>query len=134
MNYGIVISFLAARQDTRVTSYSLRNRYTPQDNRIDPKWQTTTGIGSSLSQILSGTHTSSKVLSVAFKALPVDTTHRPQPSTEPQASSPREMVDKMVDVLTKLCDEFGVVDDQFVREEDIVRYVRPLKESCASFT
>ncbi|PVG02589.1 hypothetical protein CPB86DRAFT_861460 [Serendipita vermifera] len=121
MNYGVVISFLAARQDTRVTSYSLRNRYTPQDTKVDPTWQTTPGVVSSLSQILSGTHTSSKVVSVAFKALPVDTTHKTQNMESPGvASTPREMVDKMVNVLIKLCDEFGVVDDQFVREQDIV--------------
>ncbi|CAG8736713.1 1108_t:CDS:2, partial [Acaulospora colombiana] len=121
MNYGMVISFLAAGQDTRVTSYSLRNRYNPQDDKVDSPSEATPGVTSSLSQILSGTHTSSPVVSVAFKALPVDTTHKPQPDMEPQgtASSPREMVDKMVDVIIKLCDEFGAVDDEFVREEDI---------------
>ncbi|KAG8835535.1 hypothetical protein FRC17_002764 [Serendipita sp. 399] len=126
MNYGLVISFLAARQDTRVTSYSLRNRYNPSSTeRTDARSTIGNSFGETLSQILSDTHSNNEVASVAFKSLPVDSarvytviggaeTHKP-PTT------PREAINEIVDLVKKACSDFGIVDEGFVAEGDIVR-------------
>jgi hypothetical protein len=135
-NYGLSISFLVARQDTRVTSYSVRNRYNPEDAESRGVGGTSTARGrggrtATLSHVLSKAYSAGKVGFVAFKSLPVDSSsHSGGQSTGAQKGTnnaplgtPKESVDAIVTALVKACDDFGVVDGSFVKEEDVVRYV-----------
>jgi len=113
------ITYLATRQDTRVTSYSLRNQYIP--DAVDT--QTPSGnskYGDTLSKILSNTYSGNDVAFVAFKSLSVD----PNPISGEDhldTSTPKDVVDNIVALLMKLCEEFGVVDERFLAEKDVVR-------------
>ncbi|KAG8767727.1 hypothetical protein FRC20_005520 [Serendipita sp. 405] len=125
MNYGLVISFLAARQDTRVTSYSLRNQYNPSSTgKGNTRSTAGNSFGATLSQILSDTQSNSEVVSVAFKSLPVDSariyTVIGGVEVQELPANPREVVDKIVKLVKKACNDFGIVDDGFVVEGDIV--------------
>lgn len=129
-NYGMSISFLVARQDTRVTSYSVRNRYNPEDpvSRNAGAASTTRGRGgrtATLSHILSKAYSAGKVGFVAFKSLPVDngqSISSQKGTNKTSLGTPKESVEWIVSALINACDDFGVVDASFVKEEDIVRY------------
>jgi hypothetical protein len=123
----MIISFLAARQDTRVTSYSMRNKYVFGDGEeVNAQSPMDSTLGTTLSKILSNTHSRGEVVTVSFKALPIDTqvnsTIVGEASTAPPSNA-KEAITRLVDTLTKACDDFGVVHQGFVREKEVVRYV-----------
>ncbi|CCA69257.1 related to SAC1-recessive suppressor of secretory defect [Serendipita indica DSM 11827] len=122
-NYGVNISFLAARQDTRITSYSVRNRFDLSGRDNPPRSATDGSFGATLSQILADANSPNKVVSVAFKCLPVDAarvfgTDGSQSATSPK--TPKEAIERLVQTLAKACGDYGVVDETFLSEADIV--------------
>lgn len=124
----MVIAFLAARQDTRVTSYSMRNKYTSGEvEDVGAQSPMNNTLGTTLSKILSNTHSRGEIVTVAFKSLPVDTTQvysaGANEASQPPPSNAREAITQLVNALAKACEDFGVVDEGFLREEDVVRYV-----------
>lgn len=124
----MIISFLAIHQDTRVTSYSIRNKYAPGGSEeLDLQSPSTDStLGTTLSQILSNTQTGGEVVTVAFKSLPVDTAQAYTPFGGEDTSAPpvnaKEAVERIVEMIAKSCSDFGAVDEGFVQEEDVVRY------------
>jgi phosphatidylinositol 4-phosphatase len=119
-NYGVQITYLATRQDTRVTSYSIRNQYIPDG--VGTQSPSGNGkYGDTLSRILSSTPTGNEAVSVAFKSLPVDPQTLAGEDYSSGASTPKDAVDRIAALLVTLCGEFGVVDEGFLVEKDIVR-------------
>lgn len=113
------ISFLATRQDTRVTSYSIRNQYIPDGAGTQSSGSNK--YGETLSRILSNTHTGNEVVSVAFKSLPVEPETVSTGDHPAEALTPQDSINGIIARLMKLCDEFGIVDDGFLSEKEIVR-------------
>jgi hypothetical protein len=77
--------------------------------------------GDTLSRILSNTYIGNEVVTVAFKSLPVDPQTLAGDDRSLDASTPKDAVNRIVALLIKLCDEFGVVDEGFLVEKDVVR-------------
>jgi hypothetical protein len=139
-NFGFVISYLPSRLTTRVTSYSVRNTVsdvnarrpnqpsTPRLSQLLSSRQATRG-SNALSKILSnvalatGSGTGHAVVTAAFKALPIDYATRPPDVEDPVASATtcRDAVDVMVDMMRKACADVGSAVPDFVVEKDIVR-------------
>lgn len=123
-NFGLSISFLVAHQDTRVTSYSVRNRYNPEDaENVNLVTKGEDGGTATLSHVLSKAIPAGKEGFVAFKSLPVDGSMTGQKGTNNSSlgGTPKESVGSIVGTVVKACEDFGIVDESFVKEEDIVR-------------
>lgn len=145
-NYGFVITYRSTHQDTRVTSYSVRNQA-----------MTGTGTGQSqpgtpvqspmplpngkpgkpgkagkpsLSQILSNVSGGDELVSVAFKSLPVDPARWQigggRAAGEGSRKGPetcKEAVEGMVMEVKGVCEGAGVEVEGFITDKDIVRCV-----------
>jgi hypothetical protein len=61
-------------------------------------------------------------VTVSFKALPIDTQVNSGDANAAPPSNAKQAIARLVDTLTKACDDFGVVSQGFVREKDVVRY------------
>ncbi|TFK54747.1 hypothetical protein OE88DRAFT_1777920 [Heliocybe sulcata] len=138
-NAGFIVTWLNTNQDTRVTSYSVRNSpespsvasfpnslmsgrpsILPSRSRKDSK----------LSRVLSNAtpDVSSTTCFAAFKALSIDParSRRGSGSFEEQAddltgaTNCKEAVDLIVDAIERACKDVGSAHDGFVAEEDVV--------------
>ena len=133
-----MITYRSTHQDTRVTSYSVRNQ--PVIAQSEPGTPGTSPVQASsskagkLSQILTNVCVGGELVSVAFKSLPVDR-GRWQTGGEglrKGAETCKEGVEEMVMGLKGVCEDGGVVGNEdddsggfgFITEEDIVRCVR----------
>ncbi|KZV92152.1 hypothetical protein EXIGLDRAFT_836634 [Exidia glandulosa HHB12029] len=144
-NYGLMVAYLPTRQDTRVSSYSIRNSVdtaakspttSPAASPVAPRFSrkatrrpTLMGQGAHvlsrmLTNVALGTN-NTDVMSVAFKALPVDTSKERRGSTlagvplkEP--SNCLDAVNNIVDAINSACTDVGAVHSEFIVEKDIV--------------
>ncbi|KIM25985.1 hypothetical protein M408DRAFT_330774 [Serendipita vermifera MAFF 305830] len=129
-NYGMQISFLATRQDTRVTSYSIRNQYVPDGANVHlSSVNMNSKNGTTLSRILSNTTTGNEAVSVAFKSLPVDPQTGAGDDHSSEPLTPQDSINRIIELLVKLCDHFGTVDRGFVSEKDVVSLVEAQKST-----
>lgn len=141
-----MVAYLPTRQDTRVSSYSIRNSVdvaakspptspatspmAMQFSRKATRRPTLMGQGAHvlsrmLTNVALGTSTND-VMSVAFKALPVDASRERRGST--LAGAPikeplncMDAVNNIVDAIEAACADVGAVHSEFVVEKDIVR-------------
>jgi hypothetical protein len=135
-NGGFVLTWSTSNQESRVTSYSVRNSLDP--GSPSPPIPTSPSFGNrrrssrgtslpGLSNVLASSQSFA-----AFKVLPIDPT-RPRRETSDQyvelsdemqrASSCREAVDLIVDKIQGACEDMGGGQGRFVTEEDVVRFV-----------
>ena len=144
-NGGFVLTWSTTNQESRVTSYSVRNSLDPGSS--SPPTPTSPSFGNrrrtsqgstlpGLSNVLASSSFSSGTQNfAAFKVLPIDPT-RPRRemsaandqyvelSDEMQrASSCREAVNLIVEKIQGACEDMGGGRGIFVTEEDVVRYV-----------
>jgi len=138
-NAGFIITWFNSNQDTRVSSYSVRN--SAESSSVPSSPVTATSIrppvlpspsqkGSKLSRILSNAapDVSSDTSFAAFKALSIDParTRRGSGSFEEQAddltgaTNCKEAVDLIVEAIERACKDVGCAHDGFVVEEDVV--------------
>lgn len=142
-NAGFIVSWHQTEaQDTRVTSYSIRNNIdlaTPPASPTTPATATASGLSmtsprkslSSLSRLLSGTVplAGQETIFAAFKALPVDPARSRRESgsfIQPQdelasAKNCREAVDMIVEAIGQACYDIGNEHREFISEGDVVR-------------
>lgn len=146
-NYGFVVTWRNARQDTRVTSYSIGNSIDPASPPASPGLYTFSQLsppGSSqrqasfknarLSRILSNAVApvlNSEVTFAAFKALPIDPARGRRESGsfyEPAdeltgATNCKEATELMVDAIYRACVDVRGAQDEFIKDEEVVRFV-----------
>jgi phosphatidylinositol 4-phosphatase len=147
-NYGFMVTFRNSRQDTRVTSYSIGNNIDfaspPNSPSFPSKPQSSDRPSSPRVSPPKRANTLSKILSnaaapalnrdttfAAFKALPIDPARSRrengsffEPADElTGVANCKEAVDVMVDSICRACSEVGGAKGEFVKEEDVVRYV-----------
>ena len=145
-NAGFVITWRNTNQDTRVTSYSIRNTVEPSSTPSSPRGLVFPRISlssrnagqlrrdSQLSRILSRAATT--VLTgdetfAAFKALPIDPARSRrengsffEPADElTAATNCKEAVDMMVDAIYRACTDIGNGSEEIIQEKDVVSYV-----------
>ncbi|KZT26550.1 hypothetical protein NEOLEDRAFT_1132067 [Neolentinus lepideus HHB14362 ss-1] len=138
-NAGFIITWFNSNQDTRVSSYSVRNSAESSSVPSSPVTATSSRPlilpspsqkGSKLSRILSNAapDVSSDTSFAAFKALSIDParTRRGSGSFEEQAddltgaTNCKEAVDLIVEAIERACKDVGCAHDGFVVEEDVV--------------
>ncbi|EPQ58006.1 hypothetical protein GLOTRDRAFT_114553 [Gloeophyllum trabeum ATCC 11539] len=138
-NAGFVVTWLNNNQDTRVTSYSIRNSIetlSPPSSPITsspgklPSSLSSPRKGSKLSRVLSNAASdgSSATSYAAFKVLPLDPARTRRGSgnfEEPAddltgATNCKEAVDLIVDAIERACKDVGNTHDSFVVDEDVV--------------
>lgn len=142
-NSGFVVSWVCANQESRVTSYSVRNLMDSSVTRWQRPASGTRSRSStvpSLSKVLNSasfiTATSGQVNYGAFKILPIDPARVRRESSGmsemymglcdemKDAVTCREVGDLIVDRIWRACEEVGGGQgDNFVVEEDVVRWV-----------
>ena len=143
-NAGFVLTWSTSNQESRVTSYSVRNSLDPGSSPPTPtspsfgnrRRTSRGGTMPGLSNVLASSSFSSGPQNfAAFKVLPVDPTGTRREmsavgdqyvelSDEMQrASSCREAVDLIVDKIQEACEDMGGGHGRFVTEEDVVRFV-----------
>jgi phosphatidylinositol 4-phosphatase len=130
-NGGFVITWSTSNQESRATSYSVRNRL---DAGLPfPPTPTSPSFGnrrrsSGLSNVLA---TSTQNFA-AFKVLPIDPMRTCKEMSDQyvelsdemqRASSCRDAVDLIVDKICNACEDVGGGQGRFVSEEDVVRFV-----------
>lgn len=140
-NAGFIVTWRNTHQDTRVTSYSIRNSL----DLSAPPTSPPPGGSMKLSQNAPPTNKAlSRILSMAaqpvitggttfaaFKALPVDPTRTRrgtgsfiEPASElTTAANCQEAVNTIVDIIQQACQDVGNESGDFVRESDVVRLV-----------
>jgi phosphatidylinositol 4-phosphatase len=105
----------------------MRNKYVSGEaEEANPQSPTDGSLSTTLSKILSNTHSRGEVVTVSFKALPIDMQVNSTVVGEASAAPPsnaKEAIIRLVETLTRACDDFGVVSQGFIREGDVVRYV-----------
>jgi len=140
-NAGFVVTWINSNQESRVSSYCVQNTFQEAPALTTSgkfplmslpfqaqRWSTSRKFPESLSRLLASTKTETRSFA-AFKALPVDPARNMR---GPNASSGRysetseevadalncrEVVDRIVDAISRVCErEFSV-------NEDVVRYV-----------
>ena len=155
-NAGFIITWRNANQDTRVTSYSIRNTveqsspssspHAPASTQADRAGRGSGQLGrrdSQLSRILSRAATtvsSSDLTFAAFKALPIDPARSRrengsffEPADElTGANNCREAVDMMVDAIHRACVDIGNDSNDFIKEGDVVSCVFPFEYTTGS--
>ncbi|KAI0082839.1 hypothetical protein K474DRAFT_1584893 [Panus rudis PR-1116 ss-1] len=136
-NAGFVVTWRNTRQDTRVTSYSIRNSLdltsppTSPRTPISPRPTGPSRRNTALSRILSKAAEpviNDDVTFAAFKALPVDPARSRRDNgsfVEPAdeltgATNCKEAVDLMVEAIRRACADVGNSPDDFVTDSDIV--------------
>ncbi|KAH8106812.1 SacI homology domain-containing protein [Cristinia sonorae] len=143
-NAGFVVTWRNTNQDTRVTSYSIRNSLeTPPPSPgggppASPRTITSPRLsrapskkGTALSRILSNAATpilNDDVTFAAFKSLPIDPARSRRENgsfVEPAdeltgATSCKEAVDLMVEAIRRACADVGNTHPEFVKVEDVV--------------
>ena len=148
-NAGFVLTWSTSNQESRVTSYSVRNSLdpgmssppTPTSPSLGNRRRAGRGTLSSTSLITTGTQNFA-----AFKVLPINPTRREMSAVDDQyvelsdemqrASSCREAVDLIVDKIQDAYGDMvggGHVNVKFVTEEDVVGYVSILYLSIDMF-
>ena len=138
-NYGFVITYRSTHQDTRVTSYSVRNQAVTGTGQSQPGTPVQSPMPLpngkpgkpgklSLSQILSNVSGGDELVSVAFKSLPVDPARWQigggRAAGEGSRKGPetcKEAVEGMVMEVKGVCEGAGV--EGFITDQDIVRCV-----------
>ncbi|EJD44199.1 hypothetical protein AURDEDRAFT_145215 [Auricularia subglabra TFB-10046 SS5] len=147
-NYGFMVAYLPTRQDTRVSSYSVRNsidtaartpttspvttpasspqamRFSRRSTKSPPKPQGGHVLSRILTNVALGTN--DDVVSAAFKALPVDSAKERRgsaltgaPLKDPQTCM--DAVNRIVGAIRDACADVGAVHSpDFVVEKDIV--------------
>ena len=137
-NAGFVVTWRNSEaQDTRVTSYSIRNSLdlaSPPASPSSPKFTMTAPRKSTmpLSRILSDTAgpiAGQETIFAAFKALPVDPARSRRESgsfIQPQdelasAKSCKEAVDMIVDAIRQACRDIGNEHRDLITDADVVR-------------
>ncbi|EMD38456.1 hypothetical protein CERSUDRAFT_113620 [Gelatoporia subvermispora B] len=138
-NHGFVVTWrISPEQDTRVSSYSIKNSV---DMTTPTSSHDTTGSTSKTKKSSRRSMTLSRILSdvaapvvghdtafAAFKALPIDParTRREsgsfiEPAVEVEgAKSCKDAVDMIVDAVRQACEDFGGGSEDFITEADIV--------------
>jgi len=130
-----VLTWLISNQESRVTSYSLRNSLDP--GSPFPPTPTSPSLGkrrrttlSGLSNVLASSSLSPRTQNfAAFKVLPIDrremggvSDQYVELSDEMQsASSCRDAADLIVDQIYRACENMGGGQGTFVTEKDVVR-------------
>ena len=137
-NGGFVLTWSTSNQESRVTSYSVRNSVEPGSSPPSPtspsfgkRRRTSRGTMPGLSNVLASSSFSSPGQNfAAFKVLPIDPTRREtsdqyvELSDEMQrASSCREAADLIVGKIQDACEDVGGGHGSFVTDEDVVRFV-----------
>lgn len=142
-NYGFVITYRSTHQDTRVTSYSIRNQPVIGQSQPGTPVQTPVQLSSSkpgnlsLSQILSNVSGGDDLVSVAFKSLPVDPARWQggggfaEEGSRKGPETCKEAVEEMLVEVKGVCEGAGVVDEGFIMDKDIVRCVLACVAWCA---
>lgn len=122
-NYGFAITFHASPEDTRVTSYSVRNQPAAPGPASPPQSPTASDFNTGkLSKILSTAAPADEVVTVAFKSLPVDLARgQTGDGRDAGPTTCQAAVENIVDILADACRVFGIVDEAFVEERDVVR-------------
>lgn len=140
-----MLTWSTSNQESRVTSYSVRNSLDPGSSPPTPTSPSfgnrkrtsrgTTMLG--LSNVLASSSFSSTGVGTlnfaAFKVLPIDATRRETSAVSDQyvelsdemqrASSCREAVDLIVNKIQEACEDMGGGHGRFVTTEDVVRFV-----------
>ena len=117
-----MLTWLTSNQESRVTSYSVRNDFDVPPTPTSPSFgnqRRATGLSNVPAASGFGTQNFA-----AFKVLPIDP--RGETSVElsdemHSASSCRNAVDLIVDKIYSACEDMG--GTRFVTEEDVVRFV-----------
>lgn len=142
-NAGFVVSWHnSLDQDTRVTSYSIRNSLDLTTPPTSPSSATFSRLSMTaprkstlpLSRILSNAAApvaGQETAFAAFKALPVDPARARRESGSfiqtadelANAKNCKEAVDMIVDAVRQACKDVGSDHHEFVTEADVVRYV-----------
>lgn len=138
-NAGFLVKWRNTRQDTRVTSYSIRNSLDLSSPPASPRAPTSprpagppSRRNTALSRIL--TNAAAPVINddmtfAAFKALPIDPARSRRDNgsfVEPAdeltgAANCKEVVDLMVGAIHKACMDVGNGHEDFVSEADVVK-------------
>ena len=154
-NAGFVLTWSTSNQESRVTSYSVRNSLdpglssppTPTSPSFGNRRRTSRSAVPGLSNVLASSSFSSTGTQnfAAFKVLPIDPTRTRREmsgvsdqyvelSDEMQrASSCREAVGLIVDKIQDACEDMGGGHGKFVTEEDVVRCVSNIYISVRMF-
>lgn len=146
-NAGFIVTWRNTHQDTRVTSYSIRNSVELASPPASPRSPALPGLkagnhaqrssgqvsrrDSQLSRILSRAATAAFTgdeTFAAFKALPIDPARSRrengsffEPADElTGAGNCREAVDMMVDAIQRACTDAGNGGTEFIKEGDVV--------------
>lgn len=135
-NAGFIVSWHNSQdQDTRVTSYSIRNSLdlsTPPASPAVNRFSLTRRSTLQLSRILSNAAAPAvgrETIFAAFKALPVDPARSRRETgsfIQPQddlanAKNCKEAVDMIVDAIRQACSDVGNDHQDFIKDADVVR-------------
>lgn len=133
-NYGFKVSYLTSGESVRVTSYSIRNstELASSDSRPTVQLSNSRRDSGVLSNVLSKAAADQNEVTsfIALKALPIDPARarRTTGSFEETADdlswakTCKEAVDMMVNTIYQACKDAGSAHENFVSEEDVVRW------------
>ncbi|KAF7778523.1 hypothetical protein Agabi119p4_2868 [Agaricus bisporus var. burnettii] len=144
-NSGFIITWINSNQESRASSYSVRNKLWPSGDLTSPTsptsplqpqtWGSSRRSTVNLSRLLANSFAASgtsETTFAAFKVLPIEparfrqgtgTTSGPYSETSEEiagASSCREIVDRIVESIGHACENVGGGGDRFIIDEDVI--------------